>query len=1111
MLTRRTIVVNASGNGDHTRIQWAIDNASDGDTVFVEAGFYHENLTISGKTINLIGEDNATTFIVVNENEICLTLDSSNCTITNYNFSGGKKNVIRSGSDNNTISCIIFNNNGLVLIETTDNTISSNTFVNSRIDIVESLRDRIENNYMETADITNIILSECLNISIHNNRMINGDIKFSLSYDYSGQSSQNQGQAQGPGQSGTLNLHLKEHIWSHSIKNNYLNEKLMYYNAFKRGFSVAKDAAWVVISKCSDFEIKDVETIEALYISDSERGEINDCTFYNCTSPLISRNYHDIAISNSSNIWIYNCHFMYSSLALWETTLSSINNNTMENNCVILYESINITLMNNSLSDGTIIFDDNFLGGQQGQQPTYGTFYLRESIWSHNINGNLIDGKPFCYYSFKSNFTVPSDAAWVIVTKCSDFNINSIQEQTPIHVSFSKRGDILNCNYFKMIRTVSYGHKSSIIRVDESDNIVIRDCIIEDSCSGIDLVDSNNIVIKNVSIVNCSGGINSFGNEECKILNNTVSFSEGIDSAFDRNGFIDNNTCEGNDGPGIDIGEGYSLPEFPLVLKKNYCTNNSYGILIDMKKTHSENVICDKNYCSNNDFDGIQIQNSGSIIRRNICNFNGRDGISFVWAYEKSIITRNTCKSNLNYGINISKYCNQNLIYHNNLIGNNEGGTQAFDNGWENDWDHSSEGNYWSDYMSRYPNADNDGIVWNIPYEIDGRENPKDHFPLCEPMDIDFIAPIAIVGGNITISQHQSVQFNARGSYGYPAIVNYTWSFQYDSMDISLYGIQPTFIFHEIGIYPVSLTIFNERGDTDTAVLTVIVVDGEPPMANAGKNQTILKGETATFDGTNSYDNIGIVNYTWSFIYDNESQLLQGLVVEYPFDICGNYSITLHVKDEMNLWDEDTIWVNVIEPKKPENNETIPDNDTEENSINNRPPQANAGENITIEVDGTVQFNGSGSWDDLGIINYTWQFIYNNTLIILHGPKPIFTFSIPGNYTITLRVTDINGSFDDVIIIVNVKALKDLNDNDKVDDMDPNIPIDDTPPDNKEPTDEEKDTKISRWIWIISGFLIFIIVIVIVYFIWMKKDDKVEQSIEEKLGRVEKSEDSDNE
>ncbi|MEE9152347.1 MAG: right-handed parallel beta-helix repeat-containing protein [Thermoplasmata archaeon] len=43
-------------------IQSAIDNASDGDTVFVKSGTYYENITVS-KAINLTGEDSSTTII----------------------------------------------------------------------------------------------------------------------------------------------------------------------------------------------------------------------------------------------------------------------------------------------------------------------------------------------------------------------------------------------------------------------------------------------------------------------------------------------------------------------------------------------------------------------------------------------------------------------------------------------------------------------------------------------------------------------------------------------------------------------------------------------------------------------------------------------------------------------------------------------------------------------------------------------------------------------------------------------------------------------------------------------------------------------------------------
>ena len=58
-----TLYVGGTGEGNYTTIQSAIDDAFDGDTVFVYNGTYYEkNIDIS-KSINLIGEDRTTTFI----------------------------------------------------------------------------------------------------------------------------------------------------------------------------------------------------------------------------------------------------------------------------------------------------------------------------------------------------------------------------------------------------------------------------------------------------------------------------------------------------------------------------------------------------------------------------------------------------------------------------------------------------------------------------------------------------------------------------------------------------------------------------------------------------------------------------------------------------------------------------------------------------------------------------------------------------------------------------------------------------------------------------------------------------------------------------------------
>ena len=61
----KTLYVGGSSEGNYTKIQDAIDNASSGDTVFVYNGSYYENVIVN-KSINLIGKDRNSTFIDAN-------------------------------------------------------------------------------------------------------------------------------------------------------------------------------------------------------------------------------------------------------------------------------------------------------------------------------------------------------------------------------------------------------------------------------------------------------------------------------------------------------------------------------------------------------------------------------------------------------------------------------------------------------------------------------------------------------------------------------------------------------------------------------------------------------------------------------------------------------------------------------------------------------------------------------------------------------------------------------------------------------------------------------------------------------------------------------------
>ena len=62
------LYVGGSGPGNYSRIQDAVNDSSNGDTVFVFSGYYHERVNVS-KTIHLLGEDKVTTILYHEEGE----------------------------------------------------------------------------------------------------------------------------------------------------------------------------------------------------------------------------------------------------------------------------------------------------------------------------------------------------------------------------------------------------------------------------------------------------------------------------------------------------------------------------------------------------------------------------------------------------------------------------------------------------------------------------------------------------------------------------------------------------------------------------------------------------------------------------------------------------------------------------------------------------------------------------------------------------------------------------------------------------------------------------------------------------------------------------------
>jgi len=78
-----TLYVGGTGPGNYTSIQQAIDNASNGDTVFVYHGLYVEHIIVD-KTINLIGEDRDNTIIDGDNTGNVISIYSNNVSIREF-------------------------------------------------------------------------------------------------------------------------------------------------------------------------------------------------------------------------------------------------------------------------------------------------------------------------------------------------------------------------------------------------------------------------------------------------------------------------------------------------------------------------------------------------------------------------------------------------------------------------------------------------------------------------------------------------------------------------------------------------------------------------------------------------------------------------------------------------------------------------------------------------------------------------------------------------------------------------------------------------------------------------------------------------------------------
>jgi nitrous oxidase accessory protein len=175
-----TLYVGGGGSDNYSKIQDAIDNTSDGDTVFVydDSSPYYENLIIDN-SINLIGEDRDTTIIDGDFKDNTILVTSSSFTIKNIK-------VINSLKDSYSAGIFVWENGELIKDISIINCIISNSSTGIRLTNVKGCivtNCTIYNNEghsLYLIESYDLIITKCTifdnGLLLENNRFYSGEI-----------------------------------------------------------------------------------------------------------------------------------------------------------------------------------------------------------------------------------------------------------------------------------------------------------------------------------------------------------------------------------------------------------------------------------------------------------------------------------------------------------------------------------------------------------------------------------------------------------------------------------------------------------------------------------------------------------------------------------------------------------------------------------------------------------------------------------------------------------------------------------------------------------------------------------------------------------------------
>ncbi len=257
--------------------------------------------------------------------------------------------------------------------------------------------------------------------------------------------------------------------------------------------------------------------------------------------------------------------------------------------------------------------------------------------------------------------------------------------------------------------------------------------------------------------------------------------------------------------------------------------------------------------------------------------------------------------------------------------------------------------------------------------------------------------PVANAGADKTVQVNESVTITGTGSDSDGAVVSYEWK---KGNTLLAHTASFLYIPDTVGTDTLTLTVIDNEGATnsDSMTVTVTAVPNIPPQADAGTDVITWVNQAVTITGSGTDSDGTIVSYEWK---KGSTVLSTNASFSYTPTTVGTDILTLTVTDDKGATGSDSMTVTVT-------------------AVPNTPPVANAGADVTTQVNQSVTIRGTGVDSDGTIVSYEWKkgnAVLSNTASFLYIPDTV------GTDTLTLTVMDNDGTTGSDSMRVTVTAV----------------------------------------------------------------------------------------